>query len=108
MKTSNTTVARFAIAKRTLFCFFSGLIFFVIAINALHIALQTVNSLSVSYSQVFHVVDNLIMGIFTCEIVLKWYSGFVIFWKDPWNVLDFFVIFVLHVRKCFKLNRYCF
>lgn len=75
------------------------MIFSVIAINAIHIALQTVESISVPYSTIFYVIDNIIMGIFICEILLKWYSGFKIFWKDWWNILDFIVILVLHVSK---------
>nr|XP_039265309.1 cation channel sperm-associated protein 4-like isoform X1 [Styela clava] len=77
--------------------YFKGIIFFVIIINAIHIALQTVESISVPYSFLFYLVDNVIMGIFICEIVLKWYSGFAIFWKDYWNILDFGVILVLHL-----------
>lgn len=44
------------------------------------------------------------MGIFIGEIVLKWYSGFVIFWKDYWNILDFSVILVLHVSTVSELG----
>uniref|UniRef100_H2Y0F0 Ion transport domain-containing protein n=3 Tax=Ciona intestinalis TaxID=7719 RepID=H2Y0F0_CIOIN len=77
--------------------YFKGMIFVVIGINAFHIALQTVETIAIPYSYIFFFVDNLIMGIFICEIVLKWYSGFVIFWKDYWNLLDFIVIFVLHL-----------
>ena len=69
----------------------------VIVLNALDIVIQTINSISVRHSYVFFVIDNIILGMFVCEIVLKWYSNFVAFWKNPWNVLDFVIVFALHV-----------
>jgi len=35
------------------------------------------------------------MTIFVCEILVKWYHGFFMFWKMGWNVLDFFIVVAL-------------
>ena len=81
-------------------CFnFTAVIFTVITLNALHVALQTIESVAIPYSKIFYFVDHIIIGVFVCEIVLKWYSNFTLFWKDPWNVLDFIIVFILHVRS---------
>ena len=36
----------------------------------------------------FTVLDQIFVGIFLMEILLKWYYGFFSFWKSGWNVFD--------------------
>lgn len=40
------------------------------------------------------------MTIFVCEILVKWYHGFFMFWKMGWNVLDFFIVVALLLGPC--------
>ncbi|KAJ7357576.1 Cation channel sperm-associated protein 4 [Desmophyllum pertusum] len=47
------------------------------------------------YSHLFSVLDQCLMTIFVCEILVKWYHGFFMFWKMGWNVLDFFIVIAL-------------
>ena len=44
------------------------------------------------YSIAFNVFDQAVLAIFTCELLLKWYYGFWIFWKVGWNILDFIIV----------------
>ncbi|XP_033123554.1 cation channel sperm-associated protein 4-like [Anneissia japonica] len=75
--------------------FFKSFIFAVIVVNAILIGLQTNEELSRDYANVFSVFDNIVLTIFVCELALKWYNGFFIYWRVGWNVLDFFIILTL-------------
>jgi len=44
------------------------------------------------YGRVFKMMDQIIMTVFICEIILKWYHGFRKFWHQGWNVLDFLIV----------------
>ena len=48
----------------------------------------------------FSVLDQCLMTIFVCEILVKWYHGFFMFWKRGWNVLDFFIVVALLLGPC--------
>ncbi|XP_071945101.1 cation channel sperm-associated protein 4-like [Antedon mediterranea] len=75
--------------------FFRSFIFAVIVANAVLIGLQTNEELSRDYANLFSVFDNIVLTIFVCELALKWYNGFFIYWRVGWNVLDFFIILTL-------------
>lgn len=67
----------------------------VILFNSLLIAVETDQELEQKYSHLFSVLDQCLMTIFVCEILVKWYHGFFMFWKMGWNVLDFFIVVAL-------------
>ncbi|XP_032236421.1 cation channel sperm-associated protein 4 isoform X2 [Nematostella vectensis] len=67
----------------------------VILFNSLLIVVETDQDLERQYSHLFAVLDQCIMTIFVCEIFVKWYHGFFMFWKMGWNVLDFFIVVAL-------------
>jgi len=67
----------------------------VILFNGLLIAVETDQELERKYSHLFSVLDQCLMTIFVCEILVKWYHGFFMFWKRGWNVLDFFIVVAL-------------
>eukprot|EP00164_Ancoracysta_twista_P003663 GFYU01004905.1.p1 GENE.GFYU01004905.1~~GFYU01004905.1.p1 ORF type:complete len:464 (+),score=104.38 GFYU01004905.1:113-1504(+) len=74
--------------------FYSFMVFVIIAAGIL-VGLQTFPDIERSNKEVFHVVDWIITGIFTLEVVLKILAlGYkpLQFFKDPWNVFDFFVV----------------
>lgn len=37
------------------------------------------------------IFDYITLVVFVMEILVKWLDGFFIFWKNGWNVFDFFV-----------------
>ncbi|MBF0264521.1 MAG: ion transporter [Gammaproteobacteria bacterium] len=68
--------------------FITGLIIF----NGILMGLETSKSLIDSYGQMMHFLDNLIVAIFTVEIILRIYVYRLNFFKDPWSLFDFFVV----------------
>jgi len=88
--TSNELVGRLLKSK-----YFRSAILTCIITNSLLIAVETDKNLERKYNRVFGVLDQLMMTIFVCEILLKWYHGFVRFWKQGWNILDFLIVALL-------------
>ncbi|CAH3023776.1 unnamed protein product [Porites evermanni] len=72
----------------------------VILFNSILIAVETDQELEQKYSHLFSVLDQCLMTIFVCEILVKWYHGFFMFWKMGWNVLDFFIVVALLLGPC--------
>lgn len=42
------------------------------------------------------------LTVFVVEICLKWYYGFLIFWKVGWNILDFIIVVALLLGPAFQ------
>ena len=38
-----------------------------------------------------NVFDYITLVVFVMEIIIKWVDGFWVFWRNGWNVFDFFV-----------------
>lgn len=70
---------------------FHGFIMGVILINTLMLILSTNPSIYVRTAWYFSAIDNIFLGIYIMEIVLKLYAWKKQFWKNPWNVLDFLI-----------------
>eukprot|EP00057_Strongylocentrotus_purpuratus_P027735 XP_011682209.1 PREDICTED: cation channel sperm-associated protein 4-like [Strongylocentrotus purpuratus] len=81
---------------------FRGLILGVIVMNAILIGAQTNRELSQKYAWLFFIFDYTVLSIFVCELILKWYNGFIIYWKVGWNILDFFIIVILLLGPTLK------
>ncbi|CAH1786338.1 unnamed protein product [Owenia fusiformis] len=75
--------------------YFRSVITGLIVINSILIGLQTDEQMSVDYAYVFSIFDNFVLTIFVCELIIKWFHGFWIFWKTGWNILDFVIILAL-------------
>ncbi|XP_057298364.1 cation channel sperm-associated protein 4-like [Hydractinia symbiolongicarpus] len=90
--TSTELVGRFLNSK-----YFRYAILSFIITNSILIAVQTNRKLEREYNHIFKAMDQCIMTIFVCEIVLKWYHGFRNFWKQGWNILDFCIVLSLLV-----------
>ncbi|ELK02106.1 Cation channel sperm-associated protein 4 [Pteropus alecto] len=45
--------------------------------------------------ELFSTIDDIVLTILICEVLLGWFNGFWIFWKDGWNILNFLIIFIL-------------
>ncbi|ELW47649.1 Cation channel sperm-associated protein 4 [Tupaia chinensis] len=63
--------------------------------NAITIALRTNFVLDQQHYELFSTIDDIVLTILICEVLLGWLNGFWIFWKDGWNILNFFIIFTL-------------
>ena len=73
---------------------FSKMIMSLILLNAILIGLETYPSIHNPYSELFVIMDYILLGIFSLEIILKLivYKGE--FFKDKWNIFDFTIIMV--------------
>jgi len=47
---------------------------------------------NVNYEELFDVIDELILGVYMTDILLKWYCNFALFWKNGWNIFDLGVV----------------
>ncbi|XP_004869075.2 cation channel sperm-associated protein 4 isoform X1 [Heterocephalus glaber] len=63
--------------------------------NAITIALRTNSFLDQKHYELFSVIDNIVLTTLICEVLLRWLSDFWIFWKDGWNILNFFIVCML-------------
>lgn len=73
---------------------FSNTIMLFILTNAILIGLETYPSIHNPYSELFVMMDYILLGIFSIEIILKLivYKGE--FFKDGWNIFDFMIVMV--------------
>eukprot|EP00698_Gefionella_okellyi_P003751 TRINITY_DN13490_c0_g1_i1.p1 TRINITY_DN13490_c0_g1~~TRINITY_DN13490_c0_g1_i1.p1 ORF type:complete len:539 (-),score=91.33 TRINITY_DN13490_c0_g1_i1:148-1764(-) len=69
-------------------------ILIVILVNSVVIGLQTNDTISKNAPNVFSALDTTFLTIFVVEIGVKWYHGFLDFWKIGWNVFDFIIVAV--------------
>lgn len=76
------------ITSKTFQYFITGLIIF----NGLLMGLATSKTLMSSYGSAIHLVDQMIVAIFTVEIILRIFVYRLNFFKDPWSLFDFFVV----------------
>lgn len=72
---------------------FKNFITWLIILNGLILGIATSKTvMSSDYGYLISLVDNIIIAIFTVEIVLRIYVHRVSFFKDPWSLFDFFVV----------------
>jgi len=95
---------------------FQNLIIALIIFNGITMGIETSKELMVSYGSLIHLLDKLVIGIFTLEIAMRIYVHRVGFFKDPWSLFDFFVVSislvpasesfaVLRILRVFRLFR---
>ncbi|XP_019403479.1 PREDICTED: cation channel sperm-associated protein 4-like isoform X2 [Crocodylus porosus] len=82
--------------------------------NALAIASQTDPMIQQNYFGLFSAIDNIVLTVLIVEVLLNWYKGFWLYWKDGWNIVDFLIVLylvvgtafpVLNDQKVFKILR---
>ncbi len=76
------------IGKPSFEWFIIGLIF----LNAIILGLETDKDLHASYGSLFSAIDRLILSVFVCELLAKFYVNKWQMFKDPWSVFDLFVV----------------
>uniref|UniRef100_I3N9Q2 Cation channel sperm associated 4 n=1 Tax=Ictidomys tridecemlineatus TaxID=43179 RepID=I3N9Q2_ICTTR len=74
---------------------FQLLLALLLVVNAITIALRTNFVLGQRHYQLFSTIDDIVLTILVCEVLLGWLNGFWIFWKDGWNILNFIIVFIL-------------
>ncbi|CAB1320544.1 unnamed protein product [Coregonus sp. 'balchen'] len=74
---------------------FKLLIIVMIVSNCIIMAFQTDAIIAKKYDIAFSICEHIILTVFIWEILVKWYYGFNIFWKNGWNVLDCLVTLAL-------------
>jgi voltage-gated sodium channel len=71
-----------------------------IAFAAVLVGVETYPSMVARYGSVLHVLDQLVLALFTVEIVIKMGAlgrNALHYFKDPWNVFDFLIVAVCFV-----------
>lgn len=68
--------------------FIIGLIF----LNAVILGLETDKEMHDAYGSLFSAIDRLILSVFVCELLAKFYVHRWQMFKDPWSVFDVFVV----------------
>ncbi|XP_013917325.1 PREDICTED: cation channel sperm-associated protein 4 [Thamnophis sirtalis] len=60
--------------------------------NAIVIALRTEPTLENNYFGLFNTIDTIVLSFLICEVMLNWYYGFNLYWKDGWNIINFCIV----------------
>jgi len=47
------------------------------------------------YEEMFDVINELILGVYLADILIKWYCNFTLFWKNGWNMFDVGVVVLM-------------
>ncbi|XP_058516787.1 cation channel sperm-associated protein 4 isoform X3 [Ochotona princeps] len=74
---------------------FQLLLAVLLVINGITIALRTNSNFDQTHYELFSTIDDVVLTILICEVLLGWFNGFWIFWKDGWNILNFLIVFIL-------------
>ncbi|XP_070620753.1 cation channel sperm-associated protein 4, partial [Erythrolamprus reginae] len=63
--------------------------------NAIVIALRTEPVLEDKYFGIFNAIDTIVLSFLICEVIINWYYGFSLYWKDGWNIINFSIVLYL-------------
>lgn len=72
--------------------YFSNFILTVVFLNAIVIGLQSYPHIDAANGPLLKQLDTLFLGIFTVEVILKLCADRTKYFKDGWNLFDFFVV----------------
>jgi len=50
---------------------------------------------NMEYEELFDVINELILGVYMADIMMKWYCNFAMFWRSGWNAFDFFIVLIM-------------
>lgn len=71
---------------------FSKFIIYLIILNGITMGLETSKSFMANYGDYALIFNQIVITIFTIEIILRIYVHRVSFFKDPWSIFDFLVV----------------
>ncbi|XP_064380958.1 cation channel sperm-associated protein 4 [Dromaius novaehollandiae] len=61
-------------------------------------ALQRLSPSSLQiYFSLSTAIDNIVLTVLFFEVLLNWYKGFWLYWKDGWNIFNFFIVVYLSI-----------
>jgi voltage-gated sodium channel len=66
----------------------------IIVFNAITLGLETSASVMASIGPLLHFLDNVILGIFVVELLLRLYAHRLAFFRDPWSIFDFVIVVI--------------
>jgi voltage-gated sodium channel len=72
--------------------FFSNFIIFLIVVNGITMGLETSKTFMQNFGVYTTIFNQIVIAIFTIEIILRIYVHRISFFKDPWSLFDFFVV----------------
>ena len=72
--------------------FFSKFIIYLIVLNGITMGLETSKSFMLSFGDYALLFNQIVITIFTIEILLRIYVHKISFFKDPWSIFDFLVV----------------
>ena len=72
--------------------FFSKFIIYLIVLNGITMGLETSKSFMSSFGDYALIFNQIVITIFTIEILLRIYVHKISFFKDPWSIFDFLVV----------------
>uniref|UniRef100_A0A670Y637 Cation channel sperm associated 4 n=1 Tax=Pseudonaja textilis TaxID=8673 RepID=A0A670Y637_PSETE len=73
----------------------------VVIINAIIISFRTEPTLEDKYFGLFNAIDTIVLSFLVCEVILNWYYGFCLYWKDGWNIINFSIVLYLSIVSIF-------
>ncbi len=71
---------------------FQTFIIFLIVLNGITMGIETSREMMGSFGSAVHLLDTLIISVFTLEIAMRIYVHRGAFFRDPWSLFDFFVV----------------
>lgn len=71
---------------------FTKFIIYLIVLNGITMGLETSKTFMLSYESYTTIFNQIVITIFTIEIILRIYVYRISFFKDPWSLFDFFVV----------------
>ena len=57
------------------------------------------------YETLFDIMDEVVLGFYMTEILLKWYCSFFMFWMSFWNVFDFIIVVAMFSSNGRQLSK---
>ncbi|XP_068773523.1 cation channel sperm-associated protein 4 [Struthio camelus] len=64
-------------------------------VNAVVIASQAIPRFRAIYFLLSTAINNVVLVVLFFEVLLNWYRGFWLYWKDGWNIFNFFIMVYL-------------
>jgi voltage-gated sodium channel len=71
---------------------FKNFIIYLIVLNGITMGLETSKTFMASFETYALIFNQIVITIFTIEILLRIYVHRISFFKDPWSLFDFFVV----------------
>jgi voltage-gated sodium channel len=71
---------------------FTKFIIYLIVLNGITMGLETSKTFMSSFESYTSIFNQIVITIFTIEIILRIYVHKISFFKDPWSLFDFFVV----------------